>query len=201
MTHWRVGSLLLVALLMGCAPLPDPEPEDARQIQARWQQHAAQVEAMDHWELRGRLGVKGPDGQMQGALTWRQQGSAFVMNFRGPFGLGAVRVQGDWNTDMVVLDDGEKQYAGRLAPLLREHLGVALPLAELARLVRGLPPSGEVGRLEYDTQARARRIEQGGWDVEYQKYSCCAEPALPGYMRFEYDSLRGVLAIREWVRE
>ncbi len=201
MTRRGISSVLSVALLAGCALLPDPELQDASQMQARWQQHAAQLEAMDHWELRGRFGVMWSEGQLQGALTWKQQGTMFEMSLRGPFGLGAIQVQGDWETGTGVLHDGKAEYAGQLAPLLREHLGVALPFVELARLVRGLPPSGEATHLEYDAQARARRIEQNGWQVEYQDYSCCAEPALPGHMRFTYEELRGAVAVREWVRE
>ncbi len=196
----QLGILWLALLLGACAPLPTPELPDAQQLQAQWQRHVAQVEAMEQWGLRGRFGVMWSEGQLEGSVIWRQHGSAFDVALRGPFGAGAMRLIGDWEADEVMLQKDGQEYTGALAPLMREHLGVELPLADLARLARGLPLSEEA-RLEYDAQARARRIEQGSWEVEYEEYGCCDEPPLPERLRFQRDSLRGVLAVIQWTRE
>jgi len=64
----QLGILWLALLLGACAPLPTPELPDAQQLQAQWQRHVAQVEAMEQWGLRGRFGVMWSEGQLQGSV-------------------------------------------------------------------------------------------------------------------------------------
>ena len=51
-----------------------------------------------------------------------------------------------------------------------------------------------------DEKARALRILQEGWEINYRDYSCCEEPVLPGRVRFAQEAMRGVLVVREWSR-
>lgn len=188
-------------LLAGCAPLePPPAGLDAAAEAAQWQAHRRQVAALEHWRLQGRFGLAWHGGQLQGGIEWRQAGAAFELAMHGPFGASALRLRGDLQTGRGVLEADGRSAEGPLEALLDEHLGVALPLAELAVLVRGIPGAG-AGEVVFDDAARAARIEQGGWQVEYRDYSCCAAPALPGRVRFARDSVRGTLAVREWRRE
>ena len=83
---------------------------------------------------------------------------------------------------------------------MREHIGFVLPLEELMHLVRGIPAPGQ-REVTFDEQARAARIAQAGWEVEYRNYTCCDKPALPGRVRFAGPTLRGTLAVREWKYE
>ncbi len=196
-----LATALSVLLLAGCARMePPPASHDAVAEAAQWQTHRRQVEALERWRLQGRFGLAWQDGQMQGGIEWRQAGTAFELEMRGPFGASAMRLRGDLRTGRGTLQDGKRMAEGPLETLLRDYLGVALPLAELAALVRGIPGAG-TGQVTFDGEARAARILQHGWQVEYQDYSCCASPSLPGQVRFARDSVRGTLAVREWRRE
>ena len=192
---------LAAFLLPGCALLEMPKEGGADVEQARlWQAHQEQVEDLDVWSLQGRFGLQWHDGQVQGGLQWRQVGRDFELRLSGPFGLNPVRLVGNLRTGQATLYDGETEIQGEVEAVMREHLGFALPLAELVNLVRGIPVS-VADEVMLDDQARAVRIFQGGWEIEYRDYSCCEAPVLPGRVRFVQDKLRGVLVVREWSRE
>ena len=188
-------------LLSGCAPLEAPREEvvDAQRTQL-WEAHQRQVEKLTDWGLEGRFGIQWPDGQVQGGLQWHQTGDVFELRLSGPFGLNPTRVVGDLHTGQAVLHEGETETRGAIETVMRQHLGFVLPLAEMADLVRGIPTS-ETGQIVLDEQARAVRILQNDWEIEYRDYSCCEAPTLPGRIRFAQDALRGVLVVRVWNRE
>lgn len=196
------AGLPAMLLLAGCAPLEMPEETGvAEPGQVRlWQEHRRSVAGLDEWGMRGRFGLQWADGQVQGRLEWRQAGADFDLHLSGPFGVNPVRMTGNLQTDETVLHDGTQSIEGEIGPVMRERLGFALPLPELANLVRGIPAS-DVGEVTLDEESRAARILQGEWEIEYRDYRCCEEPALPGRVRFARGAMRGVLVVREWSRD
>ena len=200
------GRALAAALLLsGCAALePPPALVPASEAQAaRWQEHWRRVAALPVWGAAGRFGVHAGGGGVHGDFDWRQAGGRFALELSGPFGLGAVRLEGDLATGEAALADGGGVRRGRLADLLRERVGFDLPVRALLHLARGVPLAEGAGAAEVllDAEARAVRIRQQDWQVEYRDYSCCEVPALPGRVRFAHPALHGALAVREWRRE
>lgn len=197
--------LAAALLLSGCAALEPPPPlAPASEAQAaRWQEHWRRVAALPAWGAAGRFGIHAGGGGVHGDFDWRQAGGRFALELRGPFGLGAVRLEGDLATGEATLADGGEVRRGRLADLLRERVGFDLPVRALLHLARGVPLAEDAGAAEVllDGEARAARIRQRGWQVEYRDYSCCEEPRLPGRVRFAHPAMRGALAVREWRRE
>lgn len=198
----RAGlGLLAASLLTGCALLEMPEEagvEDPGQVRL-WEEHRRSVADLDDWGLRGRFGLQWDDGQVQGRLQWRQTGADFELRLSGPFGLNPVHVNGNLQTGQATLYDGEESIQGEIEEVMRDRLGFVLPLAELVNLVRGIPIS-DSSEVVLDGKARATRILQGGWKIDYRDYSCCEEPTLPGRVRFAQEAMRGVLVVREWSR-
>ena len=197
--------LAAALLLSGCAALEPPPPAaPASEAQAaRWQEHWRRVAALPAWGAAGRFGIHAGGGGVHGDFDWRQAGGRFALQLSGPFGVGAVRLEGDLATGEATLADGGEVRRGRLADLLREQVGFDLPVRALLHLARGVPLAEDAGAAEVllDAEARAARIRQRGWQVEYRDYGCCEEPRLPGRVRFAHPAMRGALAVREWRRE
>ena len=193
--------VLAAFLLTGCPLLEMPDEADLADLgQVRlWEEHRRSVADLDDWGLQGRFGLQWADGQAQGRLQWRQTGADFELRLSGPFGLNPVHVKGNLQTGRAILDDGEESIQGEIEEVMRERLGFVLPLAELVNLVRGIPVS-DTSEVVLDGKARATRILQGGWEINYRDYSCCEEPTLPGRVRFAQEAMRGVLVVREWSR-
>lgn len=189
----------MAALLLTGCPLFDMPGEAGLGEVRLWAEHRQSVVDLQDWGLQGRFGLQWADGQVQGRLQWRQMGSDFELQLSGLFGLNPVHVTGSLQTGQASLDDGEETLQGEFGTIMQERLGFALPLAELVNLVRGIPVS-DAGEVMLDEHARARRIIQEGWEIDYRDYSCCEEPTLPGRVRFAQEAMRGVLVVREWSR-
>lgn len=193
--------LLAAFLLTGCPLFQMPGETglgDSGEIRL-WEEHRQSVADLQDWGLQGRFGLQWSDGQVQGRMQWRQTGTDFELRLSGPFGLNPVHVTGSLQTGQATLDDGEETLQGELEAIMQERLGFALPLPELVNLVRGIPVS-DASEVMLDGQARALRILQEGWEINYRDYSCCEEPTLPGRVRFAQEAMRGVLVVREWSR-
>lgn len=195
----EVGLGLLAALLLTGCPLFEMPGEAGLGEVRLWEEHRQSVAGLQDWGLQGRFGLQWADGQVQGRLQWRQTGEDFELQLSGPFGLNPVHVAGNLQTGQATLDDGEETLQGEFGTIMQERLGFALPLAELVNLVRGIPVS-DASEVMLDGQARALRILQEGWEINYRDYSCCEEPILPGRIRFAQEAMRGVLVVREWSR-
>lgn len=195
----EAGLGLLAALLLTGCPLFQPPGETGLGEIRLWEEHRQSVADLQDWGLQGRFGLQWDDGQVQGRLQWRQTDADFELRLSGPFGLTPVHVTGNLQTGQATLDDGEETLQGELEAIMQERLGFALPLPELANLVRGIPIS-DASEVMLDGQARALRILQEGWEINYRDYSCCEAPTLPGRVRFAREAMRGVLVVREWSR-
>ena len=198
----ELGLGLLAALLLTGCPLFQMSGETGLGNTGEtrlWEEHRRSVAALQDWGLQGRFGLQWGDGQVQGRLQWRQTGTDFELQLSGPFGLNPVHVIGNLQTGRATLDDGEEVLQGEFETIMQERLGFSLPLAELVNLVRGIPVS-DASEVMLDEQARALRILQEGWEINYRDYSCCEEPTLPGRVRFAQEAMRGVLVVREWSR-
>lgn len=174
MALWmRAAALLAAALLGGCASLQQPTvpvPE-APGVNIAWMQRIAQLSALQGFELTGRVAVKG--GGLSGALRWQQQGEYFALRIAGPFGAGALSLQG---TPALVSIKGRDIDLTTTEPeqVLAARTGWRLPLNALRWWVLGLPAPIDTAaaptRMVLDAEGRASGFEQAGWTLRYSDY-------------------------------
>ena len=86
----RRGLALIAAcaLLQGCANLPlgtDGLSQEERRLQ---------LEAVDRWQVRGRLAVDTGERAFQGSFNWQQEQDALTLSIRGPLGGGVLQISG-----------------------------------------------------------------------------------------------------------
>lgn len=174
------AALLAAGLLTGCATTPAPPPTDAVAVQTAWAARQQQLSAIQGFALNGRVAVKG--GGLSGALRWQQAGEAFSLRIVGPFGAGALSVEGTpalvsiKSKDIDLVTDAPKQ-------VLAERTGWRLPLDALRWWVLGLPApqpaDAEPAAVVLDAEGRAEQIRQGEWTLRYSDYRSDAVAALP----------------------
>lgn len=178
LSHCSVSLALL--LLAGCAGLPET-PQDSAAVQSAWTSRQQQLGSVQGFEANGRVAVKG--GGLSGALRWEQEGEAFKLRIAGPFGAGALSMQGTptqvaiKGKDIDLVTDNPQQ-------VLSERTGWRLPLDALRWWVLGLPaplPAAEAS-ITLDAEGRALQMRQGDWLLSYSDYHRDPEsaPALPG---------------------
>jgi outer membrane lipoprotein LolB len=173
------SSLVLLLLLSACVSTPR-EPKGPL---------PASLEQLDRWTAHGRLAVSGPTGGGSGSFDWQQKSTNAQVQIRGPVGIGSVHLQVDGDADhpQLKLDtaDGRTLESDEAWHELEARLGAPVPAGNLRFWMLGLAAPGEHQWKEEDAQG-VTRLEQGGWQIDYQNYS--TEPGLKVPMRIRASS-------------
>ena len=174
-----IGRLLLaaalVAVLNGCAMSGlVAEPIGAAQkAEAAFQQRLIKLRQATAFDLQGRIAVKG--GALSGSLRWSQWPDRFSLRVAGPFGAGALLMDGRGGLVHIKNKDVDITTADP-ETLLAQHTGWRLPLNSLRYWVLGIPAPDAPAELEVDALGRALSLRQSGWTLHYSEYL----PELPG---------------------
>ncbi|MBI5611861.1 MAG: outer membrane lipoprotein LolB [Gammaproteobacteria bacterium] len=196
-----VLTVLAAVSLAGCAVAPRVEYPALS-----WPERAAQLSALQDWELRGRVAVQTDDNRGgQAALHWRHETERHTLTLRGPLGGGLLRLQQDRHGAR--LQDAERRdyRAASAEEALFAATGWRMPLSGLEYWIRGLPAPGEVARQEWDELGRLAHLRQFGWDVHFLDYSPSGRYELPSRLDVTLPALEhqaraeARIVIDEWV--
>lgn len=192
LSGWR--ALLLGVLLSGCAT---PLTVDSL-AGTPWPSRQAALDALQDWQISGRLAVTSEQEGWQASLYWTQQGQTYVIELIGPLGQGRVYIQGNRQGVRVRMADGQELYSTDPEQLLERAVGMRIPVTGLVYWVRGLPDPQRQSVLAGDAQGRLTRLEQGDWVVEYPRYARVGVLDLPAQIRAYRGDLRVQVAVQDW---
>ncbi|WP_028840383.1 MULTISPECIES: lipoprotein insertase outer membrane protein LolB [Thermomonas] len=205
------GALLALALA-GCATLPRPVAsgdvlagDAAQRVRTAALGLAGGDCAAPAWSLVGRVALSNGRQGGSGRIEWTQAAGAQRLQLSAPVtrqswvlevdGGGAV-LQGVAETPLRDSDP---------ARLLREATGWDIPVAALGCWVRGAAAAAAglgPARIAYGLDLLPRRIEQGGWTVEYDGWNADAGGLpLPGKVEARRGEDRVRLVIDQWAAE
>lgn len=183
--------LLPLVFLAGCAGVAMrpgvPLPADLNDLQ-RWQAH-------------GRLGISGPESGGSGSFDWQQRGDRADVQIRGPVGVGSVRLQmrgAAANPDLrLETGDGRVLESTAAWDELEARLGAQVPAGNLRYWMLGLAAPGEHRWLEQNAEGVVT-LEQGGWRIDYQRYSTDPGARVPVKMRATNGDARVRIVVDRW---
>ena len=181
---------LCVALLAGCAGAPSrppgPLPEN--------------LQDLDRWQARGRLGVSGPEAGGSGSFQWQQQGDRADVQIRGPIGVGSVRLQlkGEGAKPQLKLEtgDGHTLESDAAWNELESRLGAEVPAGNLRYWMLGLAAPGE--HQWHEGNDGGTTLEQGGWRIDYQRYSTEPGARVPVKLQATNGNARVRIVVDQW---
>jgi outer membrane lipoprotein LolB len=183
----RLVVLLWLALLSGCALLPQAPTPAAR---------PSQPEAAS-FALNGRIAVRHDGTRHTAGLRWMHQAQSDEVLLIAPLGQTAARVYRD--ASGATLDDGARHYqAADAESLMQQVLGWQLPLNGLHYWVLALPQAESQAQIERDAEGRIAVLRQDGWEVRYQRYSGDKADSLPSRLQLSREGLEVQLLIDEW---
>jgi outer membrane lipoprotein LolB len=179
-----------LALLVGCAT-PAKRPTGA----------PVDLEHIDRWQARGRIGVSGRDGGGSGSFDWQQRADAATVEIRGPIGIGSVslKVRGDAAHPNIELQtgDGATLEADAALAELEARLGANLPAGNMRYWLLGLAAPGP-HEWQPANEAGEVTLEQQGWKIDYQRYSLEAGAKVPTRLRATSGAARVRIVIDRW---
>jgi outer membrane lipoprotein LolB len=194
----RLMLFSLITLLAGCAGLTSREALEGQGDAQSWQAHKQRISLVDAWQINGKVGIRAPQDSGSGTLFWLQRQDYFDIRLSGPLGRGAARLTGrPGDIQLEVANQGRYQ-AESAEQLLREQLGLNLPVSHLFWWIRGLPSPDSKSRLNLDSQSHLAQLQQDGWHVEFLSYAEQNGFWLPERIKLSGFDLQVTLVIKDW---
>jgi len=170
--------VLMAALLLGgCSHLETEEEPLAEVVPPKpvepvnWEITKQQRQAINSWELRGRLGIQTEHNGGSLDINWKQDGDDYVIRLLAPMGQGTYRIHGDKYSASIKMPNGKTRYIDQPNQMFNEALGVSLPLDALKDWVRGVPASSlKLDYAKWDDKGLLHVVRQEGWHVEMSNH-------------------------------
>lgn len=194
--------LLLGMVLAGCAttrgiesPLPPAQLAAAEAAQAA---RESALRAQDSWSFAGRIAVSNAGQGGSGRIDWRQDGPGFEVSLSAPVTRQSWRLAVAPSGATLDGLEGGPRSGPEAGPLLREATGWEIPVDALNHWVRGLrADAAGPAAMSYGADLRPRRIEQGGWTIDYVWPESPAA-TLPDRVDARRDTARVRLIVDAW---
>lgn len=190
---------LLGLLLNACAPLPRQPDSTAHLPPPSWPAHQTAMQAIDSWQLRGKLAYRNQADSGSAWFDWRQQGDDFTIYLSGPFGVGTVQINGNAQT-ITLSQPGEADISSHSSSALTQRLfGWQLPVEQMRAWVRGLPASSSAGGIKtFNQQGLLNTLQEDGWQLAISRYQDGPRGQLPGKIKGRSDQLSFTLLLKDW---
>lgn len=187
-----LGALTLVCLA-GCVSLP-PAPESAHS----WARRQQVLGALERWQARGRMAVSAGKEGFSGGFTWVQSGARIELSFRGPLGVGGLRVEGKPGQLVAYSADGERVLLTDPENDLRARYGLAMPVDSMPQWLLGIPDAGFRVSARFGSNGLPTRLEQRGWEVDYQRWRRTSGWWLPARVELRRGDVRVRVLVDSW---
>jgi outer membrane lipoprotein LolB len=190
----RAAAAAALCVLAGCRTVPVSFP-----AAPPWELRRPQLQAREHFELRGRVAVAtGHDG-FNANLHWTQDGRHSQLTLEGPLGAGAVQVSATGNDLSIVAANGTQLDSAAAHAELATRLGFDPPLASLRYWILGVPDPSQPATEELDqAQQRLQGLSQAGWHINYAVYSAVGPDWVPTRLTLQRDAVRVRLFVDDW---
>ncbi len=183
-----------IGLVAGCRTLPVVAP-----VAVPWEQRRPQLQARDHFELKGRVAIAVADQGVNANLQWTQAGERTQVTLEGPLGVGAVRISATRSELVIVTADGQRLDSDAAHTELATHLGFDPPLESLRFWIQGVPdPATPASETLDPAQPRLQALVQDGWSILYTSYILVGNEWLPARLSVQRDTVRVRLLIDGW---
>lgn len=162
--HWRPWLAAGVALLGGCAQWPGFEPP-ARSYRL------SLSKPPESFNLEGRISVRTGENAFSGGMIWRHGPREDRLLLRTPLGQGVAELHGTAEEVTLKDADGRLYRADDAEALVRQVVGMTLPIKGLAWWVVGHPSPGARYQAEADEAGRLAVLRQEDWRIEFSRYA------------------------------
>lgn len=160
---WLALACVGAVLCAGCAQWPGFRT--ARAAVAR-----APSPVLERFNLEGRVSVKTGENAFSGGMTWDHARQEDRLLLRTPLGQGVAELHGTPQHVTLKDKEGRVYQATDAESLVREVVGMTLPLKGLSWWVVGHPQPGVPHRTELDEAGRLAVLEQADWRIEFGRY-------------------------------
>ena len=190
-----VGLGLTLAILAGCRTLPPP----VLPASPAWEQRRPQLQALDHFDFKGRVALSAAGNGVNANLRWSQNGTRSQLALEGPLGVGGTHITANGEELDIVNARGEHITSAAAHAELTSRLGFDIPLPSLRYWILGVPDPAQPAEEVLDPAGqRLSALTQDGWHVAYAQYTAVHGETLPARLTLERDTVRVKLLVEDW---
>lgn len=167
------SAALLLLTLASCTSLAPPA-----ETNSNWAQLRNSLEALDSWEMRGRVDVLYDGESNTPRIRWSQQALEYTIRLWGTLNAGNTLITGQ--PGRVTLEQGNDVLTAASAEdLILQQLGYELPVSYLEFWVKGIPAPNSSFELRFNELNQLEQLQQDGWTVSYPDLRQYGEITLP----------------------
>ena len=183
---WSV--LLSLAACRTLAPIPSTP----------WPERRAALQAIEQFQINGRLAASTESEGFSASLWWQQQGVVSELLLRAPFGVGGARLNFDGTVLHLTASDGSQLEGVTAQAELVRLFGFEPPLTSLRYWLLGAPDPAVAATETLDAAQRLLQLQQGEWRVDYGDYLQTAGHWLPRHLALHRGALNMKLQVSRW---
>ncbi|MDG0968379.1 MAG: lipoprotein insertase outer membrane protein LolB [Porticoccaceae bacterium] len=190
--HWLL--LVIISIVAnGCSTLPANIYERTNHTY-----NADQISRIEHWQAKGKLGFKSPDGGGSASVTWLQANETYHITFRGPFLSGTTVVRGDHHMAEIQQNNTSTQLPP--SELASQVIGLPIPIDQLHYWLKGLsaPQGDQISDVRYYLDGSLAGFMQSQWQLSFLAYQDTEMGRLPRKIIAEKGELNLKLVITKW---
>lgn len=151
------------------------------------------------FRIEGRVSVKADEESFSGSLQWLRDAANEELLLRTPLGQGVAELRRVAAGVQLKNAEGQVYFAEDADALVRQALGLELPLRGLAWWVVGLPRPEAQYYATPDAEGHLGELAQDGWRISFSKYVDSNGQMLPGKLIARRgDTLEVRIVIDEW---
>jgi outer membrane lipoprotein LolB len=183
--------------LSGCASVTSP-PSTEQSGQNVNQQHLSKLAQIQHYSIKGRLGVVTQKQGFSGGIDWHHQIANDNIEVFSPLGGKVADIVKTATEVTLTSQDGHSIKANDAETLTEIALGWRLPLSGLSAWSLGRPSNSKIEFSSWDEQGRLTLLKQDGWVISYENYSVNNGYDLPGKIVLKSEKVNLKLLVDKW---
>lgn len=195
-----ITGVFMALLISACTTTQKIETPLSDNIPNNWVQQKQTLDAIKHWSITGKLGVRSPKSSESAVINqWEQHNNLFSINLSSAFlGLGATQIEGS-PSEIILQQSGETPlYSDEPERLIWEQTGWVLPLANLPFWIKGMPAPHSENHLKFNQLGQLSHITQDDWQISYSRYQKSDQVQLPAKIKLQQDDILITLIIKSW---
>jgi outer membrane lipoprotein LolB len=166
---------------------------------AAWEQRRPQLQALDHFDFKGRVALSAAGNGVNANLRWSQNGTRSQLALEGPLGVGGTHITANGDELDIVNARGEHLTSAAAHTELTSRLGFDIPLPSLRYWILGVPDPAQPAEEVLDPVGqRLSALTQDGWHIAYAQYTAVHGETLPARLTLERDTVRVRLLVEDW---
>lgn len=193
----------LLSLLQACTGVPSVKSVPNPASQQLNQAHLKHMAGIQHFSLKGRIGVQTQGKGFSGGLHWQHDTSADDVALYSPLGGQVASIKKSAEKITLVDANGKSFSANDAETLTQSTLGWQLPLSGLADWVLGRPAGyaaqgNTLHNGTWDERGLLTTLTQDGWQIEFQNYSEQSGYMLPAKIVLKSEQVNLKLLVEKW---